>query len=224
MRIAVHLRIGPRHSIFYPAPLTTGVVAPEKTARRRNVIAFFALGIIAENMHVQVRNSSARILPCLSSIAAASKPSMLQHGKNKVGIIRMDENIPNMRNLFSLERLGNRPLTSDFLGQVKKAIQGLPRGTSVLAAEQLHRTGPQINYALIMRVYGERPHVAIHYFLPGSTAILSAIATVEGNPCKNKFGSLPAPGQALDGAAGEKLPQRGHRSVAFLHHRQAVVK
>jgi hypothetical protein len=75
-----------------------------------------------------------------------------------------------------------------------------------------------------MRVYGERPHVAIHYFLPGSTAILSAIATVEGNPCKNKFGSLPAPGQALDGAAGEKLPQRGHRSVPFLHHGQAVVK
>src|SRR5215467_8453221 len=99
----------------------------------------------------------------------------------------MDENIPNMRNLFSLERLRNRPLASDFLGQLKKAIQGFPRSPAVLTTIQSYGTRPQIHNALIMRVYGERSHVGIHYFLPGPTAILSTIAAFEGDTCKNNL-------------------------------------
>jgi hypothetical protein len=75
-----------------------------------------------------------------------------------------------------------------------------------------------------MRVYGECPHIAVHYFVPGSTAILSAVTTVEGNTCKNNLRPFPAAGQTFDGLAGEKLPDSGHRSVAFLHHGQPVAK
>jgi hypothetical protein len=75
-----------------------------------------------------------------------------------------------------------------------------------------------------MWVYGERPHVAIHYFLPGPTGILSTIAAVEGDTYKNDLGPFSAPGQTFDGAAGEEPPQRSHRSVASLHNSQAVVK
>jgi len=149
---------------------------------------------------------------------------MLQHSKNKVGIVRVNENIPDMGNLFSLEHLRNRPLASDFLGQLKKAIQGFPRRTPVLTTIQPYGPRPQVNHALIIGVYGECSHIAIHYFLPGSTAILSTIASIEGNTRKNNSRPFLAPGQTFDGAPREKFSQGRHRSVTFLHHGQAVVK
>src|SRR4030095_1656002 len=103
-------------------------------------------------------------------------------------------------------------------------MQGFPRGPPVLATIQPYGPRAQINYAVIIGVYGECSHIAIHYFLPGSTAILSTIATVERNTCKNNLRPFPAPGQTFDGTAREKLPYGRCRSVAFLHHGQSVVK
>src|ERR1700747_143305 len=93
VRIAVQLGICPRHAILHTAPLLAGVVATEKSARGRNVVAFLAPRIVFYVMHVHVGNSLASVLPGLTPVAAKQNTAMLEQDEKEILIVRVNEDM-----------------------------------------------------------------------------------------------------------------------------------
>src|SRR5262249_57280828 len=52
--VTMQFGIGPRHAVLHAVPLLSGIIAAEKTSRRRNIVTFFAARVVPDVSHVDV--------------------------------------------------------------------------------------------------------------------------------------------------------------------------
>src|SRR5262249_53321689 len=74
--VTMQFGIGPRHAVLHPVPLLSGIIAAEKTSRRRNIVTFFAARVVPDVMHVDVVDARAAIFPGLAAVAAQQYSAM----------------------------------------------------------------------------------------------------------------------------------------------------
>src|ERR1043166_326825 len=81
VRITVKLGIAPRHPVLDPPPLFATIIAAEKTARGRNIIALLTTGVILHVVHIDVVDTGASVFPRLAVVLAQQHTTVFEQYK-----------------------------------------------------------------------------------------------------------------------------------------------
>ena len=100
---------------------------------------------------------------------------------------------------------GTPHLLCHFVAEVEHAVERLELLAAVFTAKQANRTDAHVDDTLVVRIDGERAHVAVHDLGPALTAIFGAIAGIEGDCGKKQLRPLAPADDVLQGLALEKL-------------------
>src|SRR5262249_53210940 len=223
VRIAMQFGIGPRHAVLYPVPVFSSIIAAKKTARRRNIVPFFAARVVPDVMHVDIVDARAAIFPGLAAVAAQQYSAMFQQNKQQVLIIGMNKNMPHM-GLFNTAQSGwHIPFLRYLFGEVEHAVQRFPLRAAVLTAKKTNRTDTHVNDSFVMRIYSEGPHISFHDLLPRPAGVPCPITAVEGHGREYDFRLSAAADQVLECFALEELAKSIQRSALSLHDLETPV-
>src|SRR5262245_19205391 len=215
--VTMQFGIGPWHAVLHAVPLLSGIIAAEKTSRRRNIVTFFAAWVVPDVMHVDIVDARAAIFPGLAAIAAQQYSAMFQQNKQQVLIIRMNKNMPHMW-LFNTAQSGRHiPFLRYLFREVEHAVQRLPLRPAVLTAKQTNRTDAHVNDPFVMEVHGEGPHISFHDLLPRFASVPCPITSVKGDRGEYDFRLFVATDQMLKRFALEELATGVQRSALSLH-------
>jgi hypothetical protein len=174
-------------------------------------------------MHVDVVDPGAAIFPGLATVAAQQNPAMLEQDKKQILIVRVNEDMAHVGLFDTAQSRRHIPFLFYLVGKIEHAVQWLPLGAAVLAAEQANRTDAHVDDAFVVRVNGESANVPFHDLLPCLAAILRPITAVEGHRRKHNLRLVAAADQVLQRFTLEELAGGAHRSALRLDDLQATI-